>query len=87
MTCRPAKLKYAAIADLLGVRPFLGHDAVSSRVLRLTKRQAVIHIASHGVYESRDPLLSGIILADGRVSVEDLWMRISRRTCLCSAAA
>lgn len=67
-----SEIEVRSIADLLGVRPFLGHDAVSSRVLRLTKRQAVIHIASHGVYESRDPLLSGIILADGRVSVEDL---------------
>jgi CHAT domain-containing protein/tetratricopeptide (TPR) repeat protein len=67
-----SEIEARSIADLLGVRPFLGDDAVRSRVLGLTKRQAVIHIASHGVYESRDPLLSGIILADGRVSVEDL---------------
>jgi hypothetical protein len=60
------------IAALLGVSPVLGDHAVRQRVLGLTNRHAIIHIASHGVYEIRDPLLSGIILADGRLSVEDL---------------
>jgi len=60
------------IAELLGVSPFLGDEATRQQVLGLTNRHAVIHIASHGVYETRDPLLSGIVLADGRLSVEDI---------------
>jgi CHAT domain-containing protein len=67
-----SEVEARGIADLLGVSPFLGDDAVRKRVLGLTNRHAVIHIASHGVYEIRDPLLSGIVLADGRLSVEDL---------------
>ncbi|HEV2445268.1 MAG TPA: TIGR03435 family protein, partial [Candidatus Sulfopaludibacter sp.] len=49
-------------------------EAVQQQLgLRLEqKQQAVIHIASHGVYDDRDPLLSGVLLADGRLSVQDL---------------
>jgi CHAT domain-containing protein/tetratricopeptide (TPR) repeat protein len=62
----------SAVSKLLGVSPVLGPEALRARVLDMSNRHAVIHIASHGVYEKRDPLLSGVLLADGRLSVEDL---------------
>ena len=33
---------------------------------------AVLHVASHGVYDATDPLLSRLAMADGVVTVEDL---------------
>ncbi len=65
-------IEAAAVAKLLQVEPVLGRGAVRSQVLGISKPRAVIHIASHGVYEERDPLLSGVLLADGRLSVQDL---------------
>ncbi len=62
----------SAVASLLGVSPVLGAAADRDRLLGIWARHAVVHIASHGVYDERDPLLSGILLADGRLSVEDL---------------
>jgi CHAT domain-containing protein len=62
----------SAVSKLLGVRPVLGAQATRERVLDLRANHAVIHIASHGIYDERDPLLSGVQLADGRLSVDDL---------------
>ena len=61
-----------AVANLLEVTPLLGAQATRERVLDLRADHGVIHIASHGIYDERDPLLSGILLADGRLSVDDL---------------
>jgi len=67
-----AEAEAAAVAKLLRVKPVLGAHARRDRVFHLEKMQAVVHIASHGIYDERDPLLSGLLLADGRLSVEDL---------------
>jgi tetratricopeptide (TPR) repeat protein len=67
-----AEAEAVSISQLLGVRPVLGADAVRDRVLRLDEMQAVIHIASHGTFNERDPLLSGLLLADDILSVQDL---------------
>lgn len=67
-----AEAEAVAVSKSLRVKPVLGAQAVRDRVLHLAKAQAVVHIASHGVYDERDPLLSGLLLADGRLSVEDL---------------
>jgi CHAT domain-containing protein len=61
-----------AVAKLLNVAPLIGSKALRERVLHPAKEYGLIHIASHGVYDERDPLLSGVVLADGRLSVEDL---------------
>jgi CHAT domain-containing protein len=61
-----------AVAKLLQVRPLLRSEAERDSVLQLSEGYGIVHIASHGVYDENDPLLSGVLLADGRLSVEDL---------------
>ena len=67
-----SELEAAAVAKLFGKAPILGAHAVRSELLENQERYSVIHVASHGVYDERDPLLSGILMADGRVTVDDL---------------
>jgi CHAT domain-containing protein/tetratricopeptide (TPR) repeat protein len=61
-----------AVAKLLGGTAVVGKLAVRECVLGLSTARSVIHIASHGIYYERDPLLSGVLLADGRLSVQDI---------------
>ena len=58
-------------AAVLGVQPLLGTAATRDALLRCGT-PSVLHVASHGVYNAVDPLLSRLLLADGGVSVEDL---------------
>jgi len=67
-----SEVEATAVAKLFGKLPLLGKYATRADLLGNQDRCAVIHVASHGVYDQRDPLLSGILMADGRVSVDDL---------------
>ena len=58
-------------AAILAVRPFLGAAATRDALLAAGS-PSVLHVASHGVYDATDPLLSRLVMADGGVTVEDL---------------
>ena len=60
------------VARMLKATPLLREEASRARLLPTSGKHSVIHIASHGIYDEADPLLSGVVLADGRLSVEDL---------------
>jgi CHAT domain-containing protein/tetratricopeptide (TPR) repeat protein len=68
----------AAVASSLGVEPYLGSSATRQALLDAPEDLPVIHVASHGEFSTADPLLSGIILADGRVTVEDVLEHLPR---------
>lgn len=59
------------VAARLGVTALLGPAATRSAFLD-AGTPAVLHVACHGTYESSDPLLSRLEMADGGVTVEDL---------------
>jgi CHAT domain-containing protein/Tfp pilus assembly protein PilF len=59
------------VAGTLGVTARLGAEATRHALLD-AQDPAVLHVASHGTYDSTDPLLSGLRMADGVVTVEDL---------------
>lgn len=66
-----AETEALRVADRLAVTPRLGKDATRQALLGAAA-PAVLHVASHGAYNAQDPLLSGLELADGVVTVEDL---------------
>lgn len=62
------------VAARLGVSPLLGLAATRQAFLGAGS-PTVLHVACHGQYNKADPLLSGLMLADGPVTVEDLLDR------------
>jgi CHAT domain-containing protein/Tfp pilus assembly protein PilF len=66
-----AEIEAARVAAKLDVDPLVGPKATRSAVLDAGS-PSVLHVASHGTYNPVDPLLSGLQLADGFVTVEDL---------------
>ena len=66
-----AETEALRVAARLAVTPRLGKDATRQALLGAAA-PAVLHVASHGAYDAQDPLLSGLELADGLVTVEDL---------------
>jgi len=58
-------------ATILGVTPRLGAAATRDALLGAGS-PSVLHVACHGLYDSEDPLLSRLEMADGGVTVEDL---------------
>jgi CHAT domain-containing protein/Tfp pilus assembly protein PilF len=59
------------VAAILGVPPRLGAAATRDALLSAGS-PSVLHVASHGVYDTTDPLLSRLEMANGGVTVEDL---------------
>ena len=59
------------VAAKLGVTARLGPEA-TRRCLLDAADPVVLHVAGHGAYNTQDPLLSRLELADGAVTVEDL---------------
>ena len=66
-----AALEARRVAAKLDVTARLGASATRAALLG-AGAPAVLHVASHGQYSEEDPLLSGLALADGVVTVEDL---------------
>jgi CHAT domain-containing protein len=60
------------VAGYLGVDALLGEKATKAAVLKAKGPLGVLHIASHGEFSTLDPLLSGLILADGSLTVEEI---------------
>jgi CHAT domain-containing protein/Tfp pilus assembly protein PilF len=60
-----------SVAARLGTRATLGSSATRTALLS-AQRPRVLHVAAHGSYRADDPLLSGLHMADGLVTVEDL---------------
>jgi CHAT domain-containing protein/predicted negative regulator of RcsB-dependent stress response len=66
-----AEQEAATAAAILGVSPRLGAAATRDALLSAGSPR-VLHVASHGVYDTTDPLLSRLEMANGGVTVEDL---------------
>ncbi|MGY1673073.1 CHAT domain-containing protein [Geodermatophilus sp. SYSU D00710] len=67
-----AQAEAQRVAGRLGTVPIIGGQATRQALLTVPPDTAVVHVASHGAYDDEDPLLSGVQMADGRVTVEDL---------------
>jgi CHAT domain-containing protein len=67
-----AEREAALVAERFGVRPLLREAATRDSLLQAGDALGLLHVAAHGVYEELDPLLSGIELADGRATADDL---------------
>jgi CHAT domain-containing protein len=59
------------VAERITAAAWIGPDATCDAFLRGT-HPAVVHVAGHGHFDASDPLLSGLRMADGLVTVEDL---------------
>ena len=66
-----ADLEARQVAGLLGVTAQLREKATRDALL-CAGAPVVLHVAGHGAYNDTDPLLSGLALANGVVTVEDL---------------
>ena len=71
----------SVIKDLLGGRHSLlpdpanmvvMQDAQSQALQEELPRAAVLHLASHGVQDDMDPLQSGFLMADQKLTIQDL---------------
>jgi CHAT domain-containing protein len=66
-----AEREAVKVAATLGATPLIG-SAATRQALLAAGSPTVLHVASHGVYDASDPLLSRLEMADGAVTVEDL---------------
>ncbi len=60
------------VAKLLGVDPLIHKKATREALIGEYRELAVVHVASHGTYNEHDPLLSGVEMSDGLVTVENI---------------
>jgi CHAT domain-containing protein len=60
-------------ATLPAARVHCGPEATRERFMAEAGQAAVIHLACHGRFEPRAPLASGLKLADGWLTVRDLY--------------
>lgn len=63
----------AVAAKIQGSGLFLGEGATSSVLQERGRDCGLIHIATHGYFRQDDPMFSGIRLADGILSLYDLY--------------
>jgi hypothetical protein len=66
-----AEVEARRVAAKLGVVPRLRAQATRAAILDCGT-PSILHVASHGTHNATDPLLSGLHLADGFVTVEDM---------------
>jgi CHAT domain-containing protein len=69
---RGAATEAVAVGTLLGTSPLIGAAATRAALLDVPPDTAIVHIAAHGTFDERDPLVSGIEMHDGRVTADDL---------------
>jgi hypothetical protein len=69
---KDAEREARLVAAHLGVAPLVRHQATRAALLEAPPTLSAIHVASHGEYNELDPLLSGVVMADGIVTAEDL---------------
>lgn len=67
-----AEQEGAFVAAKLGVSPLTRGKATRAALLQQQSDLGVVHVASHGVFDESDPLLSGVEMVDGRVTAEDI---------------
>lgn len=61
-----ARAEADTIAGLYQTRPLIGSDAQENALRqRIGKGVGVLHLATHGIFDARDPLASAILLSDG----------------------
>jgi CHAT domain-containing protein/tetratricopeptide (TPR) repeat protein len=63
----------AATAAMPGATALVGEAATGRRVAAEAERSGIIHLACHGRFSQADPLASGLRLADGWLTVRDLF--------------
>jgi len=62
-----AEKEAEAVAQLFEVPPLLGAKATKTQVLADLSDKAMVHIAAHAHYDSRDPFASGIVLSSNEI--------------------
>jgi CHAT domain-containing protein len=71
-----------------GPAPRLGARATRRALARLGRDARVVHIASHGEHREDDPMLSGLLLGDGWLTLSDLLdMRLRSELVVLSGCA
>jgi tetratricopeptide (TPR) repeat protein len=68
-----------AVADFFGARPILEKDVTRRTMESLFSKSEFFHVAGHGFFDSKDPLNSGILLADAVLSARELFSMKCRR--------
>ena len=67
---------------------YLGEQATAKILLERGPETALLHIATHGVYRSDNPMFSGIRLGDGYVNLYDLYqLRLNAKLVTLSGCA
>lgn len=61
------------VAAVLGVSPVIGREATTDRVSRDVAGRDIVHLACHGRFSPDRPLASGLKLADGWLTVRDIY--------------
>lgn len=61
------------IAKIFGSKPQVGANATSDKVSKAAKGTAYLHLATHGVLDSRDPNASYLLMAGGRLAIQDIY--------------
>lgn len=71
-----AEAELREISGVLGGRTdiLLGADATEAKVAKEAGRHLVVHLATHGFYDSANPMYSGIVLAQpGNAQDDGIW--------------
>ena len=74
------------IADLYGVEPVIGQAATEERLRSQASEATILHLATHGEYNTSSPLFSQLLLTpnpgdDGRLQVHEIYgLDLTRNT-------
>ncbi|MBR7834459.1 CHAT domain-containing protein [Actinospica durhamensis] len=66
----------ANVAAVLGAEALVDGQATCERLIARAPRSRLLHVAAHGWFDPRDPLGSGLLLADGVLSARDVVGRV-----------
>ena len=68
---RHATLEAVEVAKILGTRPLLLNES-KMKLWTQPRHEDIIHISSHGFFDPANPYLSGIVMADGILTIEQI---------------